>query len=50
MTKVQTLKVSFAFSRHVKQDSFAGRDEGQRKKPLGSRKVMMQGERSHVMG
>ena len=34
MVKVQTLKVSFAISRHVKQDGFACRDEGQRAKPL----------------
>lgn len=41
MTKVQTLKVSFAIGRHVKRDGFASRDEGQRAKPLGSRMVVI---------
>ena len=40
MAKVQTLKVSFAIGRHIRRDSFACRDEGQRAKPLGSRMVM----------
>ena len=41
MAKVQTLKVSFAIGRHVKRDSFACRDEGQRAKPLGSRMTVV---------
>jgi len=43
MAKVQTLKVSFAFGRHVQQEDFTWWDEGQRAKPLGSRMVV-QGE------
>jgi hypothetical protein len=33
----QTLKVSSVNSRHVKQESLACLDEGQSRKPLGSR-------------
>ena len=39
--KVQTLKISFVISCQVKQDDFAGQDEGQREKPLGSRMVVV---------
>lgn len=38
---MKTLRVSFASGRHVKQDGFASRDEGQRDKPLGSRMVVV---------
>ncbi len=41
MAKVQTLKVSFAISCHVKRDGFFCRDEGQSEKPLGSRMMVV---------
>jgi len=34
---VKTLRVSFVIGRHVQQGSLAYRDEGQPRKPLGSR-------------
>ncbi len=37
MAKVQPLKVSFGICRHVKRESFACLDKGQRAKLLGSR-------------